>query len=180
MERLTVVNHGGIQCTKYSAPRSVPNTACLGEQHHTGICSSLLKFCRHTVFAREQFCSEANIIACFCYTKLYLQHTVRAFDRTTSAIHRSSKNGSPKESHTRARWGGLNWLAQDKFRIRTTCLLRYPARTTADCCPSSNRSSWPSERLSMNPSLRFERRIFPTTASYQCCIPWMRTGVRRA
>jgi hypothetical protein len=37
------------------------------------------------MFAREQFCSEANIIACFCYTKLYLQHTVEAFDSTTSA-----------------------------------------------------------------------------------------------
>src|ERR1700694_4048113 len=48
------------------------------------MCSSLLKFCRHTVFARRHICSEANIIACFYYAKLYL--TVKAFDSTTPSI----------------------------------------------------------------------------------------------
>src|ERR1700732_474803 len=56
MDSLTLVNHGGI---------SVPKV--------------------YAVFAREQFCAEANIIACFCYTKLYLQNSVEAFDSTKSA-----------------------------------------------------------------------------------------------
>jgi hypothetical protein len=37
------------------------------------------------MFATEQFCSESNIIACFYYTKLYLENTVEAFDSTPSA-----------------------------------------------------------------------------------------------
>jgi hypothetical protein len=48
------------------------------------------------MFAREQLCAGANIIACFYYTKLYSEDAVEAFERTTSAIERSSKDGLPE------------------------------------------------------------------------------------
>jgi hypothetical protein len=54
------------------------------------------------VFASEHFCSEANIIACFCYTKLYLHKPAESFDSATSAADpfEARLNGSSKELDT--------------------------------------------------------------------------------
>src|ERR1700730_4390870 len=91
MESLTVVDRGGIQCTKYSL--TVPPFVRYRTQRPLAsstiarkIRYSLLKFRGHTVFAKEQFCSKSNIIACFSYSKLYLCNTVEAFDSTTPSI----------------------------------------------------------------------------------------------
>jgi hypothetical protein len=138
--------------------------------------SSLFRLRGCTMFASEQCCSESNIIACFYCTKLYLAFGSATFERSAIRAASQLEQGLPG-LHTRARLGALSCLARDKFRFRITCWPHCPVGITGHCCPSSNWSSWPSGRLSMNPSLRFGRSTFATTASSQC---WVPTRLRRS
>ena len=90
MESLTLVNHRYISVHEIQAM-----TLALRPTARSGAIVTSQFVCWNSentaVFAREQFCSESNIIACFCYTKLYLENTVETFDSTTSATDLSTK-----------------------------------------------------------------------------------------